>query len=69
MATRIFGSQLLQSRLSAMDIEESKGCASRGRAQRLIKMPMKRLANDTRIVTHFTVQQSFPNEHVDFRFA
>ena len=42
---------------------------SRSGAQRLIKMRIKRLANYTRIVTRFTVQQSFRNEHVDFRFA
>jgi hypothetical protein len=52
-----------------MDIEESQGCASRGRAQRLIEMRIKRLPNDMRVVTHFTAQQSFPNEHVDFCFA
>jgi hypothetical protein len=38
-------------------------------SQRLIQVRIKRLANDTRIVTRFTVQQSFRNEHVDFRFA
>jgi hypothetical protein len=29
----------------------------------------ERLANDTRVVTRFTVEHSFRNEHVDFRFA
>jgi hypothetical protein len=32
-------------------------------------MRTKRLANDMRIVTRFTAQQSFPNENVDFCFA
>jgi hypothetical protein len=32
-------------------------------------MRVKRLANDMRIVTRFTAQQSLSNEHVDFRFA
>jgi hypothetical protein len=32
-------------------------------------MRIKRLPNDMRVVTHFTAQQSFPNEHVDFCFA
>jgi hypothetical protein len=36
--------------------------------QRLIEMRIERLANNTRVVTRSTVQQSLRNEHVDFRF-
>jgi hypothetical protein len=38
-------------------------------AQRLIEMCIKRLAYRARIVTRFSVEQSSPNEYVDFRFA
>jgi hypothetical protein len=32
-------------------------------------MYIKRIADCARIVTRFTVEQSFPNERVDLRFA
>jgi hypothetical protein len=32
-------------------------------------MGIKRIANNTQIVTHFSAQQSPANEHVDLRFA